>query len=198
MKRTSSILTGICCAALTAAAQLGTELIANGGLADLDGKGWPRGWPQGRNARIEKDAAGNRLVCEGAGAGVPFKIPLKPEYGRLKLAMRMKATGVTPGGESWQTGRLTMSFHNAAGERVGDWPNVFGMIGTTPWTACERVYPVPTNAVMLQLSPCNLGASGTVEFRALSLTVCRARALVKADAPLPPGAVMVGVSVLPE
>ena len=65
-----------------------------------------------------------------------------------------------------------------------DWPNVFGMIGTAPWAACERVYPVPTNAVMLQLSPCNLGASGTMEFRALSLTVCRARALVKADAPL--------------
>ncbi len=188
MKRTLWLFTGICCVALTAAAQLGTELIANGGLSELDGKGWPNGWPRGRNARIEKDAAGNRLVLEGAGAGVPFKIPLKPEYGRLKLAMRMKATGVTPGGESWQTGRLTMSFHNAAGERVGDWPNVFGMIGTTPWTACERVYPVPTNAVMLQLSPCNLGASGTVEFRALSLTVCRVRALAKADAPLPPGA----------
>ena len=188
MKRTILLLAGTCVWALTAVAQLGTELIANGDLAKLDDKGWADGWPRGQHARIEKDAAGNRLVLDGAGAGVNFKIPLKPEYGQLKLSMKMKVTGVTLGKEGHQTGRLTMSFHNAAGTRVGEWPNVFGMIGTTEWADCERVYPIPTNAVSLSLSPCNLGVSGTVEFRALSLTVCRVRALVKADAPLPPAA----------
>ena len=188
MKWTCLFFAGVCAAVLPAAAQGGTELIANGDLSRLSEKGWPVGWPQGRNARIEKDAAGNRLVCEGAGAGVNFKIPLKPEYGRLQLSMRMKVTGVAMGSESWQTGRLTMSFHNAKGDRIGEWPNVFGMTGTTEWIDCGRIYPIPEGAVWLSLSPCNLGASGTVEFRAFSLTVCRARALVKADAPLPPGA----------
>jgi len=167
---------------------VGTELIANGDLSHLGEKGWPVGWPQGRNARIEKDAAGNRLVCEGAGAGVNFRIPLKPEYGRLQLSMKMKVTGVELGKESYQTGRLTMAYLNAKGDRIGEWPNVFGMTGTTDWVDCERIYPIPEGAAWLSLSPCNLGASGTVEFRALSLKVCRVRALVKADAPLPPGA----------
>ena len=182
------VVVWLCVAAVTSVAQVGTELIANGDLAKLDDKGWPVGWPQGRGARVERDGAGNRLVCDGAGAGVGFRIPLKPEYGQLKLSMAMKVDGVTLGQDSWQTGRLTMSFHDATGARVGDWPDVFCMTGTSEWTACVRVYAVPTNAVTLALSPCNLGAAGTVEFRNLSLTVCRVRTMVKADAPLPDGA----------
>jgi len=177
-----------CLLALNAAGQLGTELIPNNQLERLDAKGWPEDWPAGRQARIVQDEEGRRLVCSGPGAGVGFRIPLKPEYGRLRLAMQMKVTDVAQGKEGWETGRLTMSFHDARGERIGPWPNVFGMIGTTDWTTCERIYPIPEGAVTLALSPCNLGASGTVEFRKLSLTVCRLRALIKADAPLPPGA----------
>ncbi len=188
MRRMGLFVTAVCAAALTAAAQVGAELLPNGDLSKLTDKGWPVGWPSGRNARVEKSAEGNRLVLDGAGAGVSFTIPLKPEYGQLKLSMKMKVTGVTLGKESYQTGRLTMSFHNAAGERIGAWPDVFGMVGTTDWAVCERAYPVPLEAASLHLSPCNLGASGTVEFRDLSLTVCRVRAAAKADAPLPPGA----------
>ena len=163
-------------------------LLANGDFSKLDGHGWPEGWPRGKGAHIEKDAVGNRLVLDGAGAIVNLKIPLKPEYSQLRLAMQMKVTGVTLGQEGWQTGRLTMSFHNAKGERVGAWPDVFGMIGTTGWQDCDRIYPVPEGAVSLSLSPCNLGTSGTVEFRHLSLAVARIRTMTKADAPLPEGA----------
>ncbi len=186
MKRMCLLLAGVCSVTVTAVAQLGTQLIANGELSKLDDKGWPVGWPRAHHARVEKDAEGNRLVCTGS--GVNLKIPLKPEYSQLKLSMKMKVTGVTLGKESWQTGRLTMSFHNAAGERIGEWPDVFGMTGTTEWADCERVYPVPENAAYLSLSPCNLGVSGTAEFRAFSLTVSHLRALVKADAMLPPDA----------
>ncbi len=182
------VLAGFLAAAGVAAAGVGESLLPNGDLSALDAKGWPVGWPAGRGARVARDAAGNRLVLEGPGAGVPFKIALKPEWGQLRLSMGMRVTGVTPGKESWQTGRLTMSFHDASGARVGEWPNVFGWVGTTEWLACERLYPVPTEAVALHLSPCNLGAAGTVEFRDLALTVSRVRALAKADAPLPPGA----------
>lgn len=175
------------CAALTVPAQQGTELIANGVFSTLDEQGWATGWPRGRSARIERDTSGNRLVLEGPGASVSLKIPLKPEYGQLKLSMKMKVTNVTLGKEGYQTGRLAMSFHDAAGTRVGDWPDVFGMVGTSDWKTCERIYPVPAEAVSLSFNPCNLGTAGTVEFRALSLTVSGVRALVKADAPLPLG-----------
>ena len=187
MKRTWLFFAGVC-AALMANAQMGTELIVNGDFSKLDEQGWAVGWPRGRSARVEKDAAGNRLVLEGAGTAVNLKIPLKPEYGQLKLAMKMKVTNVTLGEESWQTGRLAMSFHNAAGARVGAWPEVFGMVGTKDWQTCERLYPVPPEAVSLSFNPCNLGTTGTVEFRGISLTVSHVRALVKADAQLPPGA----------
>ena len=69
MKKICLFFAGACAVAMTVSAQVGTELIANGDLSRLSDKGWPVGWPQGRNARIEKDAAGNRLVCDGAGAG---------------------------------------------------------------------------------------------------------------------------------
>lgn len=173
---------------LAPAAPQSMPLIGNGDFSKLDARGWPEGWPRGKGAHIEKDAAGNRLVLDGAGAIVNLNIPLKPEYGQLKLTTQMKVTGVAVGQESWQTGRLTMSFHNAKGERVGAWPDVFGLVGTTGWQDCERIYPVPEAAVLLKLSPCNLGASGTVEFRKLALTVARIRTMAKADAPLPEGA----------
>ena len=66
-------------AALMANAQVGTELIANGDFSKLDEPGWVAGGPRGRSAHIEKDAAGNRLVLECAGAAVNLKIPNAPQ-----------------------------------------------------------------------------------------------------------------------
>ena len=176
---------GLLMVTIASGGELGQELIPNGDMKQLDARGWPQGWPQGRLARIEQDALSNLLVCQGAHSGVYFDIPLKPEYGRLKLSMQMKVTDVGVGDETWKTGRLTMSFHDATGTRIGAWPDVFGLIGTKEWTSCERVYTIPEGAVLLKLSPCNLGVSGTVAFRHLSLTVSRLRALVPEDVPSP-------------
>lgn len=182
------IVSTFCAVALAVSANGGEELIANGDFSQLDGAGWAVGWPRGNHASIEKDAGGNRLVLTGAGSGVNLKVPIRPNIRQLKLSMKMKVTDVNLGKESWQTGRLAMSFHNAAGERVGAWPDVFGMVGTTGWELCERIYPVPADAVSLSFSPSNLGASGNVEFKAISLTVHSERVLVRADAVLPAGA----------
>ncbi len=86
-----------CLLALNAAGQHGTELIPNNQLERLDAKGWPEDWPAGRQARIVQDEEGRRLVCSGPEAGVGFRIPLKPEYGRLRLALQMKVTDVAQG-----------------------------------------------------------------------------------------------------
>ena len=169
-------------------ADLGLELIPNGDFAKLDANGWGVGWPQGRNAKIAEGADGKRLVLDGAHAQVNFVLPLKPEWGQLRLATQMKVTGVELGKESWNTGRLTLCFMDDAGQRVGAWPDVFGFTGTTGWQPCERTYPIPKGATKLSICPCNLGASGTVEFRALSLKVSRIRAAHHANAPLPDGA----------
>ena len=72
-------------------AELGLELIA-GGVAT--------GWAGKRNAALVADADGDRLVLDGKGAQVNLDIPLKPEWGQLKLSMLMKVTGAVCGEES--------------------------------------------------------------------------------------------------
>jgi hypothetical protein len=173
--------------ALTVFGQVGTELIPNGDYTKLDEKGWVVGWPQPRNAKIMKDAEGARLVLTGTQAGVHFSIPLQEDWGQLKLSTQMRVIDVTPGKESWCTGRLTMSFVDANNQRVGEWPNVFGFTGTLDWQPCERLFTIPKGATRLQLSPINLGASGVVEFKAISLKLHRLRTK-KENAPLPEGA----------
>ncbi|MCL1910545.1 MAG: hypothetical protein FWG05_06395, partial [Kiritimatiellaeota bacterium] len=65
------------------------------------------------------------------------------------------------------------------------WPDVFGFVGTTDWQDCSREYAVPKGAKILKIAPCNLGASGTVEFQNISLKVSRVRSLTPEDAPSP-------------
>ncbi len=174
-------------AGLVLGAAASVELLPNGSMEQLDSKGWPVGWPAGRRARIEEDTDGRRLVLEGAGAAVNFRIPLEPDVAHIRLRAEMKVTDVQQGRESWQTGRLAMSFHDRNGERIGPWPNVYGFVGTTEWIQCDREYSVPEGAAWLYLSPCNLGESGRVEFRRLSLTVIRRRSMTRSDASLPEG-----------
>ena len=169
-------------------ADVGLELIPNGDFSKLDESGWCAEWPKGRGARIASDSNGRRLVLDGGNAQVNFDIPLKPEWGQLKLSTQMKVTDATIGAESWSTARIAMCFMDSAGQRVGAWPDVFAFLGTTDWQPCERVYAIPAGATRLSLCPCNLGASGTVEFKALSLKVSRVRATRPANAPLPDGA----------
>jgi len=167
-------------------AQLGTELMPNAGFKDLDEKGWAVGWAKAKNAQIKEDGEGRYLHISGSG-NIGHKVLIKPEYGRLNLSMKMKVVGVELGKESWETGRLTMSFHDASGKMIGGWPNVFGFIGTTDWMDCEREYAVPKGATELRFSTANLGKSGDVFFRNLSLKVSRVRAMAPSDLPIPVG-----------
>ena len=167
-------------------AQLGTELMPNGSFKELDEKGWAVGWPKRGNALIKEDGQGRYLHIKGR-ENLGHKVSIKPDYGRLKLSMKMKVVGVELGKESWETGRLTMSFHDASGKMVGGWPDVFGFIGTTEWLDCEREYAVPKGAIELRFSACNLGKSGDVFFRDLSLKVSRVRAMAPSDLPVPEG-----------
>lgn len=174
------------CSALAVFGQVGMELIPNPDYSKLDEKGWVVGWPRPRNAKIFKDSEGSRLVLSGEQASVNFTIPLKEEWGQLKLSTQMRVTDVKPGKDSWSTGRIAMCFVDENNTMVGAWPNVFGFTGTLDWQPCERIYAIPKGAKRLQINPCNLGASGIVEFKAISLSVHRLRAKPE-NAPLPEG-----------
>lgn len=186
MKIKTGFLAFVCLFVASVQAQLGTELMPNVGFKELDKDGWAVGWPKAKNALIREDDAGRYLHISGAG-NLSQKIALRPEYGRLHLSVKMKVVNVVMGAESWQNGRLTMSFHDASGKQVGGWPNVFGFSGTTEWISCEREYSIPKGAVELHLGTTNLGRSGDVFFRDLSLKVSRLRAMSPSDLPVPDG-----------
>ncbi len=140
---------------------------AGGGRGNLllsaDGKPL-RGWNRKPGTELTVENGSLRIVIHGPGqAG--FRLPLPPDCRYLLLNMKMRATGLIPGKESWRNGRMAMRFYNKKGEGVGEWPNVFSASGTQKeFVECRRVYAVPAGAAVLRLDPGNFGTSGNIEF----------------------------------
>ena len=165
------------------------NLVLNGDFQiDADTDGVPDGWRKGERMSLGRDGENSWLVLDGSYASSNQTIELKPEWWHLRLTMRMRVTDVVVGKEGWQNARLAMSFHDAEGTRVGQWPNVFNAVGTSDWTVCDRVYSVPWGAANLVLNPANFGAKGKVEFDDIRITVVRTRPTEKDDLPLPQSA----------
>ena len=162
------------------------NLVRNGDFEELK-DGWAAPWQKGKGATIAAAGGQHWLLLEGGGSTSGQRVDLQPEWWQLRLTLRLKATDVVLGAESWQDARLAMSFHRADGTRVGPWPNVFHAVGSTEWVDCDRIYAVPRGAAYLQLGPANFGSAGSVAFDDIRLVVVKERALGKADAPLPEG-----------
>ena len=164
------------------------NLVRNGSFAvDTNGDGHPEGWSTAKGLTVERE--GNRawLRLEGSYSAISQRVDLKPEWAKLRLTMRMRTSGVLLGKESWQNARLAMSFHDAKGKRVGEWPNVFNATGTTDWTDCDRIYRIPRNAAYVQLGPANFGSAGRAEFENIRIVVAGERVMNRSDAALPKG-----------
>ena len=91
-------------------------------------------------------------------------IKLDPKFKALSLSLKLRATDVVPGKESWQNARLAMIFTDDAGKQVGPWPDVFSAKGTTDWINCSRIYMVPAGATHIHFEPAIFGKSGKAEF----------------------------------
>ena len=162
------------------------DLVRNGDFqADENKDGVPDGWSKAERVSLPEEN-GNRWIRIDR-SSVSQNVPLPADAWELRLTMRMRATDVVRGKESWQDARLAMSFHNEKGERVGPWPNVFHATGTTDWFDCDRTYRVPTGAVRLTLGASVFGPQGVVEFDDIRIVVTRLRSKMKEDEPLPEG-----------
>ena len=181
-----ALLVGTLAAVAQTAPVPAENLIRNGSFEDLR-EGWAAPWQKTPGATIAAADGKHWLHLSGAGATSAQRVDLKPEWWVLRLTLRLRATDVVLGDESWKNARLAMSFHAADGTRVGNWPNVFNAVGSTDWLACDREYSVPRGAVYLSLNPANFGTAGSIEFDDLQLVVTKERALTKTDAPLPDG-----------
>jgi len=165
------------------------QLVVNSTFSDDNGNPSLKGWRASTNALAARDSDGkNKLVIPGPDLSASQTLKLKPEDAKIQLKMWMKVTDVVRGKEGWQTGRLAMTFQDENRKMVGPWPDVFGMVGTTDWTYCERTYLIPKGAAFLDFSASNFGKSGTVEFKDISFTVVAERITAPVDAACPPEA----------
>ncbi len=155
------------------------NLVRNG-----DFKNGLESWRGGKGISAEAVNGVGTLTVSMPGVGSDQKIALDSNWFKLKLTMRMRATGVEVGDQDWKDARLAMAFLGADGKRVGDWPNVFHASGTTDWIVCERIYLIPEGAASLSLSPANYGKSGKAEFQDIRLELLEMRPL-KGDVPPP-------------
>ena len=110
------------------------------------------------------------LTIDGRGSH-RMHVPVRPEWGALKLSMKMKVTDVLHGDADWKDARIAVRFHDAKYNGVGPWPETFHASGTSDWRNCERVYQIPDGATTFSFEPANFGPAGKVEFRSIRLTV---------------------------
>jgi len=124
-----------------------------------------------KNAKVVLIDKKPTLVLNGSYSSISQIVQLKPDWQTLHLSTLMKATDIKVGDAAWKDGRLVLNFKDKEGKRVGPWPNVFNVKGTTDWTECERDYDVPVGSVSLDVNPANFGSSGKLEFQDIKLTV---------------------------
>ncbi len=159
---------------------VGTELVKNGDFS----KGL-EGWRTGRGISVRKGGDMQTLLLEGGGVLTEQRFDVPADVCRVTLSFRMKTTDVVPGDEVWKNARMILNFTGADGKRVGDWPDVFNMIGSNEWKTYTRDYSIPQGTAFIGVSPANLGTSGTVEVGDISLKIALTLASAAADLPVP-------------
>ncbi|MGB2824071.1 MAG: glycoside hydrolase family 2 TIM barrel-domain containing protein, partial [Phycisphaerae bacterium] len=168
-------------------ADVGDELLTNGGFEKLDSKSWPVGWRgfAGAEARRQK---GNTWIELSRYGSCTQEIALDADWMKLKVAFRMRVTGVTRGDDGWKNARLAMEWRDANGGHLGPWPDVIWAEGTTDWQGHERIFVIPQGAAGLQIAPAMFGKpGGKAEYDDISVTLLRKRAAKKEDLPVPKG-----------
>jgi beta-galactosidase len=174
---------------LCASASFARQLVVNASFSDENGNPSLKGWRHSGGVIAAKDEDGkNKLVVCGENLSAGQSLKLLPSDGKLQLRMWMKVTDVQLGRDSWRTGRLAMTFQDESHKMVGAWPNVFGMVGSSDWTLCERIYSIPKGAAYLDFSASNFGSSGCVEFKDITFTIIADRVTAPVDAACPPEA----------
>ncbi len=147
-------------------AALGTELVVNGDLEN-----GASGWDAKHFPDLEMTSGNHYAVLSLGWKTLNQTIELPDETSQITLIMKAKADNIVVGVQSWDDGRLAMSFHDADGTRVGEWPNVYHVTGSTEWELFERTYDIPQSATTLKLGGYMRGKSGTLYLDDISVKV---------------------------
>lgn len=88
---------------------------------------------------------------------------LDPDVRIVRIRARLRGRDIKTGKQPWENARLSYSFVDDAGAKVGDWPPVLEMKEDTDWQKQTRAANIPPGAVFLKLTPQLLNASGILD-----------------------------------
>lgn len=90
-------------------------------------------------------------------------LPIDPSWTRLGVQLRMRASGMQTGSESWQNGRLAIHFLDADGKLLyyGRMPH---LNADTDWVPLGADMDIPKGSVQLQIVCAHFGVGGVIAF----------------------------------
>jgi beta-galactosidase len=141
------------------------QRVENGRLAD---------WSGGNEHVTAVSEGGNTFLRIDHGAEKKATqllqvVPIDPSWKRLAVRVRMRATKLAIGEQSWNDARVAFQFLGKDGKMVGTWPDVPRLQKDSDWVSLETTNDVPAGAVSVQLTPALLGAAGRVDFDDLTI-----------------------------
>lgn len=118
--------------------------------------------------------------------GVCRYFPLKPEWKALLFQFDLRTDDVVAGPQGWQVAKMEVLFFDKNNKQVGGWPKFATATGTS-FKSHELFYLIPEGAVVVRITPANMGVSGEVFFRNVRVVPSDTDTVADRDARPPEG-----------
>jgi hypothetical protein len=174
MKRTSSLYlpaflalsaaVGLSCGAKTQSDA--ASKVLNGDFETRSATGAIAGWTLPEGTQVLEEGGNHFVRLQQAQAGngwLSQKVPLSPEWSRVKISGRVRLSGLRKGDADYKTARLQFNFEDAKGQRVGDWPLMPTLNDNTDWKEVSVEADVPDGATAIALWPGFMESAGTLD-----------------------------------
>ena len=170
----------------TQSAARAQELLPQGKFEQVAANNKPGGWdirfgPE--NVSLAGDAK-NRWVQLRDGAVLSQVVKFPERAKTVVVSARLKLSNYEKGPEVWHRARVSLTFQNAKGEKVGAYPPIPDLTANSDWVTKEVTLNVPVGATQLLLEPGLWGSKGLFEIYDLVVKVTEiAPIIIPVDAP---------------
>jgi endoglucanase len=159
-------------------------LLKNGSMEDdVDGNGWPDGWPSHESATREEEDGNHFLRLKSPGPNETVllfhKIPLPAGAEALEMSWRQRVTDLRPGLKPWFDARIMLEFRDASDKVVKGAPGApYVRKSTEGWQDKTIQFLVPEGATDFVMMPSLFQVeTGTFDLDDFSLKVIDATEL---------------------
>lgn len=152
-----------------------SNLLPNGSFEEQDRPGAPAHWQWSASENVSiRDEGGNRFLRitdtrDDRGKFTVQRVDLDPSWKAVRVAARMRASGLKLGDAGHEDARIALQFDDAAGTRVAYGPSL-SLKADSAWTDIARVGEVPAGATVLVVQPILLADAGTFDVDDITVT----------------------------